>query len=450
MPPLVAPPHSRKRGVVMAKKKQEMIKLDVGSIYKKGDTYYYRYQINGTRKAISLQTINEQEAIKRAKEFTPVTKAKSIEVISAHIKHARNLEKRQDSLYLVDAWEKYAVHPDRAIPATISEQGGYKSSFEEFMRFVFRKTKNHHLKIDEITPYLADAYAQYLRTTQIGVSTHERKIKRIRKVFEVLHEYYPHENPFRSKSLFRKTREEQQHVLRRQAFTREQEEALLQALDNPQHVVKNKHEIKMIYIIAMNTGQRLKDCVLLRWDAIDMKNRLLSVKQFKTGKEVVIPVSQSLYDALNEAKKWQINQYVCPKTAERYNRVDEKGKNTGAGMVNVDVLRPIKWIGLETSAKVEGRKMKMTLYGFHSFRHSFVSFCAEANIPKAVVTSIVGANSDIVDKHYTHVGEEAQRRAIEAITGTQATSFSTQLKKIIDQSDSLSKDELVAELKKLV
>ena len=34
-----------------------------------------------------------------------------------------------------------------------------------------------------------------------------------------------------------------------------------------------------------------------------------------------------------------------------------------------------------------------------------------------MVVSILGANSEIIDRFYTHVGEDAQRAAIEAISG---------------------------------
>ncbi len=42
------------------------IKLDIGAIYQKedGGIYYFRYQVNGERKAISLKTKNQIEAIK--------------------------------------------------------------------------------------------------------------------------------------------------------------------------------------------------------------------------------------------------------------------------------------------------------------------------------------------------------------------------------------------------
>ena len=119
---------------------------------------------------------------------------------------------------------------------------------------------------------------------------------------------------------------------------------------------------------------------------------------------------------LTEARGWQENQYVCPKTAARYSKCDQEGKNTGNNLVNKDVLRAIGWIGLEASVEVPGRKKKMTVYGFHSLRHSFASFCAEAGVPKAVLLSILGTDSDIADKYYTHVGEEAQQQAIAAIS----------------------------------
>ncbi|MDD3021845.1 MAG: hypothetical protein PHX61_12835 [Alphaproteobacteria bacterium] len=41
---------------------------------------------------------------------------------------------------------------------------------------------------------------------------------------------------------------------------------------------------------------------------------------------------------------------------------------------------------------------------------------AEAGVPKAVVLSILGTNSEIADKYYTHIGDDAQAKAIQAIS----------------------------------
>ena len=109
---------------------------------------------------------------------------------------------------------------------------------------------------------------------------------------------------------------------------------------------------------------------------------------------------------------------MCPNTAARYNQTNRLGKNTGNNLVNIDVLRVIRWIGLEPSVDVPGRNKKMTVYGFHSLRHSLASFCAEAGVPKAALLSILGTDSDIADKYYTHVGDASQRQAIAAISDT--------------------------------
>jgi integrase len=126
-------------------------------------------------------------------------------------------------------------------------------------------------------------------------------------------------------------------VVHRQAFTKEQEDQILAVLSDtdPMHKVKNKAEIRVIYTIGIFTGQRLKDCALLQWQNIDMRNQRIWVKQFKTGKEVRIPIGPKLYEALLEAEHWRCDQYVTPKCAARYNRTDANGglagTHTGGG-----------------------------------------------------------------------------------------------------------------------
>ena len=190
-------------------------------------------------------------------------------------------------------------------------------------------------------------------------------------------------------------------------------------LDDDKHKVMNKPEVRVIYYLGMFTGQRMKDCVLLRWNKINFNLKRIWVKQFKTGKEVTIPIAPKLLEVLQGALAWKTGEadYVCPNIATRYNKTNALGKNVGNNLVNIDMLRVIRWIGLEPSVAVPGRDKKVTVYGFHSLRHSFASYCAEAGVPQATVLSILGADSEIVNKYYTHVGDEAQRQAIAAITG---------------------------------
>ena len=393
------------------------IKLEIGTVYQKedGGIYYFRYQVNGSRKAISLKTKNRKEAIKLAEQQIPLLKASSTEIIAAHVKYAKGLAIAEKNILLSQAWSIYSQSPERATPDTVSEELAYQSTFQAFVDWV----NNPKTTLREITEKTAADYADFMRKQNIAVSTHNRKIKRIRRIFRVLREYWSGDNPFQSATLLRKEREEREQDVHRLSFSREQEQELRRVLADDKYKVLNKPEIRVIYYLGMFTGQRLKDCVLLRWSKIDLNMQRIWVKQFKTGKEVTIPIAEELNNILMAAQAWKNSDmdYVCPNVAARYNRIDERGKNIGNNLVNLDMLRVIRWIGVEPSVKVLGRDKRVTVYGFHSLRHSFASYCAEAGVPQATVISILGADSEIVSKYYTHVGDAAQRQAVAAISG---------------------------------
>ena len=409
-------------GVRKSRKRMSQLRGKLRQKVKSG-LYYYRLMVaNGIRREFALKTCDFEEACRKAADMDAVWEAPNKEVAIAQITAMKGFSKQAMNLPFSEGWEKYQVHPDRATPHTVSEQLAYKSTYEEFVQFVSYplpdKKKRHTIisSVSELTSEVAEQYAAYLKTCPLAVDTHNRKIKRLRRIFDCLKDYYAEDNPFRAKSLLRNEREEQDTIVRRQAFTQEQEQQLRDVLADTVHRVMNKPEIRCIYYIGMYAGQRLKDCVLLQWQNVDMEHQRIFVKQFKTGKEVTIPLAPPLFDVLKEAQEWRVDQYVCPKTAARYNKTNAIGKNVGNNLVNIDVLRVIRWIGLEPSVDVPGRDKRMTVYGFHSLRHSFCSFCAEAGVPKAVLLSILGTESDIADKYYTHVGDAAQRQAIEAIS----------------------------------
>ncbi len=390
----------------------------------KSGFFYYRLTIaNGQRREFALKTADYDEAHRKAMEIDSVWLAPTPDVAIAQINAIKGFSKKAQNLPFSDVWAKYSVHPLRATPRTVSEQGAYRSTFLEFVEFIDRLNKErgqHRAQIGgvgDITFEVCEKFSDYLKTTNLAVDTHNRKIKRLRKIFQCVKDYYDGENPFRSTTLLRKPSEEQDSIVQRKAFTKDEINRIKEVLADDVHKIINKAELRVAFIIGMYTGQRLKDCVLLQWQNVDMAVKRIWVKQFKTGKKVSIPIAGELYDVLKEAETWRVNQYILPRTASRYNTENKEGKNTGNGLVDIDVLRVIRWIGLEPSVDVPGRKKKMTIYGFHSLRHTFASFCAEAGVPKSVLLSILGTESEIADKYYIHVGDESQRKAIEAISG---------------------------------
>ena len=70
---------------------------------------------------------------------------------------------------------------------------------------------------------------------------------------------------------------------------------------------------------------------------------------------------------------------------------------------------------ITTSIKLEGRKRLTPEATFHSLRHTFVSFAANAGVPLHVVQSIVGHESTAMTRHYYHENLTALKSAVAAI-----------------------------------
>ena len=188
-----------------------------------------------------------------------------MDVAVAQMNAIKGFSRQAQMLPLSEGWAKYEVHPERATPHTVSEQLSYKRTYEDFVAFVTTPGKHHTVinTIAELNSDIAEEFANFMRTLPQAVDTHNRKIKRLRKIFDCLKDYYSGANPFNSKTLLRNVREEQNTVVRRQAFSKEQEQQLREVLADERYTVMNKPEIRVIYYIGMFTGQRLKDCVLL-------------------------------------------------------------------------------------------------------------------------------------------------------------------------------------------
>lgn len=61
------------------------------------------------------------------------------------------------------------------------------------------------------------------------------------------------------------------------------------------------------------------------------------------------------------------------------------------------------------------RKLSANIYSLHSFRHTFVSFCANAGVPLAVVAEIVGHGNPAMTEHYSHISTETKREAVQSL-----------------------------------
>ena len=88
--------------------------------------------------------------------------------------------------------------------------------------------------------------------------------------------------------------------------------------------------------------------------------------------------------------------------------------------VDIGLKAIFKDAGIVTSVFIEGRRQNTPDATFHSLRHTFVSFSANAGVPLPVVQSIVGHTSTAMTRHYYHENEDALRAAVAAIPSLEA------------------------------
>lgn len=262
----------------------------------------------------------------------------------------------------------------------------------------------HISDIGQLTDNIAREYATYLwqgrtqdnKVVKISAKTYNDHIAALRLILNALSLQDNFINPFRTQNI---SKEHADHITRSE-LTKDEVVRVLSFFDEPINYLFNKEEMKLLFYIAAWTALRLKDCALLKWDSINLSRHIISLipsKTRRTRKFVTIPIHPDLYKELEIAKTWKINEFVLPKTAERY-------QTNPSGIVK-DIRKVFIKSGFKTMEEITDsqRYLKANIYGLHSFRHSFVSFCAEAGVPMAIVEAIVGHGNPSMTKHYTHI-----------------------------------------------
>jgi integrase len=200
----------------------------------------------------------------------------------------------------------------------------------------------------------------------------------------------------------------------------------------------HRKDVKILFRVGAYTGMRLKDCVLVKWSDINFTRNTINVKPYKTNKHITVPMHPDLLAVLKSANKK--NEYVMPDLADRYFR-----NPSGVDKTSCRVI----WYALE-SKHVPGKLPdRIKGYGFHSLRHSFVSFCANAGVPLAVVQEIVGHNNVAVTRIYAHFAPETLRQAIDALPGRKSAPMRPE-KKLKQIKELLDGGKLTAREKKIL
>ena len=306
-------------------------------------------------------------------------------------------------LPLADVWLEYLKSPNRndLSPVTLHGKQGVWMHFARWM-------EHSYLPVKDLAGVTADMIAEYLACLRVDVcaSTYNSRLCILREIFHTLADKAGLEvDPWEGVRL----RPDDSHS--RRELTMDELRRLLDAAR------KYGPEWHKLMLVGIYTGLRLGDCCNLNWASVNIPQGVIQLMPEKTKRHhkriVTIPIHQALGQALlgqstaHQALSTNFTGPVLPMIAEMYGRA--------RWQVSHELTRIFKAANIVTSVRLAGRRKMTPEATFHSLRHTFVSFAANAGVPLHVVQSIVGHESTAMTRHYYHENIEALRSAVAAI-----------------------------------
>lgn len=346
---------------------------------------------------------------------------------------------------LAEVWREYEKSPNRKEQAD-STMNAKRVVWMRFAEWI----EDNHIEITQLKQLSHEAVAEYLRVFRIGhtASTYNNHVCVLREICRVVADKAGVvEDPWANVLLL----PDDSHT--RREFSIEELKRIMDA------ATRQGVEWRLLFALGMYTGLRLGDCCRLEWASVNLVRKVIQVipsktKKYARGRPVTIPIHPSLLAELLERRSPFGDTQDCETStdssravASKVNVVDTSNQskspaygdshmrsNDISSRRNNHVLpqmaawystchwkidQGLKAIlsdaGIAASVKLEGRRSATPDATFHSLRHTFVSFSANAGVPLPVVASIVGHSSTAMTRHYYHENEDALRAAVNSI-----------------------------------
>ena len=310
-------------------------------------------------------------------------------------------------LPLAEVWNEYIKSPNRneLAPSTLHAKRNVWMHFAKWM-------EHNYLPVEDLAGVTPDAIAEYLASLRANLcgSSYNNRVCVLREIFRVLADKAGlDEDPWYGVRL----RPDDSHS--RRELTTEELRRLLKAAKEygnqapgTKHQAPSTNEWHTLFLIGIYTGLRLGDCCKLDWSQINIAQSVIQLMPQKTrrhhGRIVTIPIHPALGQALlaqgEELKMKNEKSNEVDATSENSSLITHHSSLYCSGPVLPSIsewYRTSKWrvsggLGeifkaayITTSIKIEGRRHKTPEATFHSLRHTFVSFAANAGGPLHIV-----------------------------------------------------------------
>ncbi len=152
--------------------------------------------------------------------------------------------------------------------------------------------------------------------------------------------------------------------------------------------------VRLFLALALYTAGRAGALLALRWDAVDLKHRLISLGDGRGHKHrAVVPINDELLPLLTEAARGATCGHV----------IEHGGAPVGS---------------VVTGTRAAAARAKLPGVTPHTLRHTAATWMAQAGVPMVEIASFLGhKTTTTTERVYSHHSPEYLRRAAAALSG---------------------------------
>jgi len=165
----------------------------------------------------------------------------------------------------------------------------------------------------------------------------------------------------------------------------------------------------LLHAIPAYTGMRRGEIIRLSWADVDLAHDYIIARSRKQSRsqQVVIRRIDLHPELKSHLVKWK---HARPKGQQLFNSV--KGDES----LNVDQANALFWQPMRGTNWCLDSKRNWFKIGFHTYRHSFASNLAAANVDQRMIDEFMGHTTEAMRKRYRHLYPSKRREAIETLS----------------------------------
>ena len=344
-------------------------------VYKKGNTYYIDYYIDGRRRreCIGLDKRLAETVLKKRK---------------VEIAEGRYLDiKKNEKIKFENFADQYLE-----LHSKINNRSWQKS---DLYNITILKRSFSGKYLYEITPVMIERFKTE-RIKEVSPATVNRNLACLKCMFNKAIQWGKlEENPFRAVKLLKENNKRLRYL---------EKEEIVKLL------ARCSRHLRPIVVVALNTGMRKGEILGLKWQDIDFKQGIIYLYNTKNGEKREIPINEMAKTALIRTLKHPDSPYVfCDK--------------------NGNLIRDFRK-SFFTALKKSG----IINFRFHDLRHTFASQLVMAGIDLNTVRELLGHKSLEMTLRYAHLSPDHKRRAVDILSKRMDTIWTPEVKSSIAEN----------------